>query len=190
VLKRALIFLIVLVCCANPAWARWHLDRKDFKGDFQLGTYDLKLRGVGVKTLFMMRLFVASFYLPLDTPVGRELSDVPKHLQVKFYTDIPSATFTSFTIAHMRPNVSREGFDRLKDRFKRMGELFPNIAYGDDFALTYEPGQGTSFVHNGKIRGTVQGADFAQAIFATWIGPHPIDHTLKEQVLGLDNAGN
>jgi hypothetical protein len=189
VARKILIVILAFVLCASPAWARWHLDRRDFNSDFRLDTLDLKLRGVGVKTLFMMRLFVASFYLMPQTAVGDELSDVPKHLEVKFYTYIPAATFTSFTISRMKDNVSRDEFSGLQNRFGRMGELFPNIVNGDVFALTYEPGKGTAFVHNGTLRGTIEGADFAKAIFATWIGPRPIDHILKNQVLGLDRAG-
>jgi len=181
--------MLAFSLCAAPAWARWHLDRRDFNSDFQLDKLDLKLRGVGVKTLFMMRLFVASFYLLPDTSRGQELSDVPKHLEVRFYTYIPAATFTNFTINHMRDNVSQEEFNGLRNRFKRMGELFPNIVFGDVFSLTYKPGQGTTFVHNGVASGTIEGADFAKAIFATWIGPRPIDNILKKQVLGLEKAG-
>ena len=185
-IRRPISIVLVLLLCASPAWARWHLDRRDFKSDFQLAKMDLKLRGVGVKTLFMMRLFVASLYLLPNTAVGEELSDVPKHLEVKFYTYIPSGTFTTFTIDRMKANVSPQEFNGIKDRFKRMGELFPNIGYGDIFALDYVPGHGTSFVYNGVERGTIEGADFAKAIYATWLGQRPIDHILKDQVLGID----
>ena len=125
--KDLAIILVFFPPASSPAWARWHLDRRDFNSDFHLDAFDLKLRGVGVKTLFMMRLFVASFYLLPDTSMGQELSDVPKHLEVKFYTYIPSVTFTNYTIDRMKVNVSVEEFNGLHNRFKRMGELFPNI---------------------------------------------------------------
>ena len=189
-LKKILIVVLLFAfCSSSTVWARWRLDRRDFKSVFQLDTLNLKLRGVGVKTLFMMRLFVASFYLMPDTPVGKELDDVPKHLEVKFYTSISASTFTSYTIDRMKDNVSREEFNGLKNRFKRMGELFPSITSGDTFALSYNPAHGTTFVYNGISRGSIEGADFAKAIFATWIGPKPIDHILKKQVLGLSKVG-
>jgi len=189
VFGKILITILISFSCVSPAWARWHLDPREFKSEFHAGALDLKLRGVGVKTLFMMRLFVAAFYVMPQVQVNDVLNDVPKHLEVKFYTYIPSAAFTNYTIDRMKANVSIEEFNGLRNRFKRMGELFPNIVNGDVLTLTYEPGKGTTFVHNGMVRGSIEGADFAKAIFATWIGPKPFDHILKNQVLGLDRVG-
>jgi len=33
-------------------------------------------------------------------------------------------------------------------------------------------------------KGTIQGADFAAALFSIWLGGKPIDKTLKKQLLG------
>ena len=37
---------------------------------------------------------------------------------------------------------------------------------------------------NGAPLGTVEGADFAAALFAIWLGPKAIDESLKAQLLG------
>jgi hypothetical protein len=51
--------------------------------------------------------------------------------------------------------------------------------------LTYIPGKGTELTLNGKSKGTVEGADFAAALFSIWLGPKPISESLKKELLGL-----
>jgi len=36
---------------------------------------------------------------------------------------------------------------------------------------------------NGRRKGVVEGTDFAAAVFAIWLGPKPIDVSLKSQLL-------
>jgi hypothetical protein len=38
---------------------------------------------------------------------------------------------------------------------------------------------------NGKILGTISGLDFANAMLSIWLGPNPLDQTLKKALLGL-----
>lgn len=168
----------------SEASARWRLDKSEFNKVYQLQETTLPLRGVGVKTLFMMRLFVAALYLDKSIVPERALDDVPKHLEVKFYTKIPGSEFAKFTIKSMKSNVSSSEFKKISDRFELMRKLFPDIKTGDVFSLTYNPAEGTIFTLNGVRRGVIPGADFAKAIYATWLGPKPIDNILKRQVLG------
>jgi len=51
--------------------------------------------------------------------------------------------------------------------------------------LTYLPGQGTQVEVNGKTKGTLPGKPTADAVLATWIGPHPgPGEDFKKGVLG------
>jgi len=36
---------------------------------------------------------------------------------------------------------------------------------------------------NGRALGSVEGADFASALFSIWLGKHPFDASLKQQLL-------
>jgi hypothetical protein len=146
----------------------------------------LSLRGVGVKTLFMVRLFIAGLYLPKNVLSQNALdTDVPKEISVKFYAKFSSRDFVNFTLKHIKPNITRAEFDSLAQEFNRMAEISPDIKAGDTLALLYEPEIGTSFIHNGTVKGTIQGALFSKAVFSTWIGPKPFDHIVKRQVLGI-----
>ncbi len=63
--------------------------------------------------------------------------------------------------------------------------LYEDVEPGDRYALTYLPGVGTELSRNGVPRGRVGGAAFAAALFAIWLGDHPIDGGLKADLLGL-----
>lgn len=183
--KQLLCGIIIFLMMTNPVWARWHLDKKEFKPTYEANGLNLPLRGVGVKTLFMMRVFVAGFYLDKQIPSLKALEDVAKHLEVRFFTKISGKDFTKYTISRIKANLKPKEIALVEDRFPRMAELFPNIRSGDTFSLTYKPNEGTYFTLNGQVLGVIEGADFAKAIFTTWLGAKPIDHILKRQVLGI-----
>lgn len=146
----------------------------------------LTLRGMGVKYLFLAKVFTAGLYLPADVD-SRDALDpkVPKSISVVFNAKIASRDFANYTISNIRPNITPAEFTSLKTEMERLKDLFPPILPGDSLALVYKPGEGTSFVHNGQTRGTVAGELFSKAIFSTWIGAKPFDQTLKKQVLGM-----
>jgi hypothetical protein len=50
--------------------------------------------------------------------------------------------------------------------------------------VTYVPGQGTTVAAAGGSPVTVEGKDFADAMFRNWFGPRPADADLKANLLG------
>jgi hypothetical protein len=38
---------------------------------------------------------------------------------------------------------------------------------------------------NGEPKGTIEGAEFAAAVFSIWLGPDPASESFKKQILGL-----
>lgn len=77
-------------------------------------------------------------------------------------------------------------FRRVRARIDSLSDIFVDLKAGDLFTMTYIPGTGTRFEHNGRVLGTVPGADFGKGIFATWVGERPFDRSVKRQVLGLE----
>ena len=57
---------------------------------------------------------------------------------------------------------------------------------GQVLAITYAPGKRTSVEVQGAKAAetvTVEGKDFADALFSVWLGKHPVDDDLKEEML-------
>ena len=145
----------------------------------------LALRGTGVKTLIFMKAFSARLYLEDRTAAADVLSDVPKHLDVKYFTHIPGRVLTDYTVTRMKLNITRQEFADLKNEIDLMGKYFVDLKVNDHFSLTYIPGVGTQFAHNGTLTGVIPGEKFGRALFSVWLGNKPFDRNLKQKILGL-----
>lgn len=142
----------------------------------------LQLQGTGVKTVAFIKAFAAAFY----REPGADLDRAAKKIVVEYFVRIPAAKLTRFTIDSMRDNVSPRRMEELSDDILRMGQLFVDLEPGDQFALAYVPGEGTHFLHNGQLTGTIPGQEFAEALYAVWIGEKPFDEKLKRSILGQE----
>ena len=57
---------------------------------------------------------------------------------------------------------------------------------GDKLMFTYRPGKGTEVNVKGKVKGTLEGKTFSDALFACWIGPKPgPGESFKKGLLGI-----
>jgi hypothetical protein len=156
-----------------------------FDDSLNLGEISLPLRGTGLlKYLVLFNAYVAAFYLPEGVPSQKALSDVPKCLEIQYFHEIKAKDFAASTSKLIADNQSPETVAALKPRIEKINELYEDVKPGDRYALTYIPGIGTELALNGEAKGTIQGADFAVAIFSIWLGSNPLDKKLKKQLLG------
>jgi hypothetical protein len=148
----------------------------------------LKLNGMGVRTKTMLRVKVYAAGLYLATPsrdaAGIIAADEPKQVVMHFlYKKVEKDKLTE---------AWREGFANnsaaalpvLKARLDEFCALWPDMASGERAVITYTPGTGTRLELNGKEVGVIPGKDFADALFAVWLGSKPADTGLKEGILG------
>jgi len=86
----------------------------------------------------------------------------------------------------------QEGFQKnagerlgvLQSRIDLLNGWMTDMKKGDTLGFTYFPGQGVEVRAGGALKGTIPGDDFAQALFAVWLGPHPPNVGLKAGMLG------
>lgn len=50
--------------------------------------------------------------------------------------------------------------------------------------MTYIPESGTVLTYNSMPLGTIEGPEFARAVFSIWIGANPIDKGFRDKLLG------
>jgi len=55
---------------------------------------------------------------------------------------------------------------------------------GGTLTFTYVPGQGTTVDINGTRKGMIAGDDFANALFAVWLGSNAVYQDLRAGLLG------
>lgn len=71
------------------------------------------------------------------------------------------------------------------NRIDKHNALYRDVQPKDRYSLTYLPGKGTELALNGEPLGTIEGADFARALYAMWLGDKPMNASFKRQLLDL-----
>ena len=142
------------------------------------------LVGTGLlRYMVFIKAYVAVFYLEEGVAAEDVLSDIPKRLEIEYFHAIKTEDFAVSMNKLIPENIGFEKTNRLRPRIDRMNMLFENVRPGDRYSLTYIPGKGTELALNGQPKGTVEGADFAAAMFSIWLGPRPIKRSLKKALL-------
>jgi hypothetical protein len=145
----------------------------------------VKLNGLGLRKKAFFKVYVAGLYLESPSKDGATVisADEIKSIRLHMLRDLKSQQIT---------DAIRDGFERnskaalptLQERLTKLGTMIPDAADGDEIHLTYEPGKGTRVTARGTDRGTIEGRDFADALFSVWLGPNPVQDDLKKALLG------
>ena len=178
---RRLFSLLILVL-ALPALAGSLAD-VSLPDTAAVGGKSLVLNGMGLRTKLFIKVYVAGLYVEAKSKNATALvyADAPKQIVLKFIYS-PSAS--------QMQGAFREGFENngapaaLKPSIDKFLAAVPGAKKGDEMAITYLPGTGTTLSFNGKDLVTVPGADFMRAAFNIWLGPKPPTDDLKTGMLG------
>ena len=191
-MKRSAGYMIIVVLTLNsalfffgqPVWASRTAD-KVFRPTIKAMNTTLELSGVGeLRYLGFVKIYDGALYLPAEADSSQVLDNIAKRLEVRYVRSFKSKDFGPATIAGIKKNVDPETYARLESRIAYHNGLYDDIAPGDRVSLTYIPTVGTRLEINGTTRGTIEGADFARALFSMWLGEKPFDRGFKKALLG------
>jgi hypothetical protein len=156
-----------------------------FEDRCKAGDTILHVKGVGLlRYMVFVKVYVGALYLKQGVPAEEALADTPKRLEIHYFRSIKAEDFALSTREMIAKNVNPETFEQLQPRIEEINALYEDIRPGDRYALTYVVGKGTELALNGKPKGVIAGPDFASAMFSIWLGPRPLDESLKESLLG------
>jgi hypothetical protein len=176
---------IILVSLAMPVSAA-QVEDVVFPERYTASDVDLKIRGTGLlRYMIFIKAYVGGLYLPEDVSSDKALSEVPKRLEVEYFHAIKGEDFGAATRSMIAKNVDEATFRRLEPKIALHNSMYEDVKPGDRYSLTYIPGKGTELALNGEPKGTVEGSEFAAALFSIWLGNKPIDDSFKKQILGL-----
>ena len=144
----------------------------------------LKLNGIGLRKKMLFKVYVAALYV--ETP-SRDAATVIHSDQVKSITLHILRSLDGAQIGEAISDGfwrnSKEQMSELNDRLQRLIGMFPAVVDGDEITLTYVPGKGLSVTAKGQAKGTIEGKDFADALFGVWLGANPVQEDLKAALL-------
>jgi hypothetical protein len=145
----------------------------------------LKLNGMGLRKKMLFKVYVAGLYL--ETP-SKDAATVISSDQVKSITLHIVRSLSGNQIGEAISDGfwrnSKAQMGALNDRLQKLTGMFPAVVDGDEIVLTYVPGKGTAVSAKGQLKGVIEGKDFADALFAVWLGANPVQDDLKAALLG------
>jgi hypothetical protein len=150
-----------------------------------IGGKSLVLNGIGVRSEFMVKVYVAGLYLPQKSSDAAAIIkvDEPKRMVMQFLHDASKKQMTDAFDESFKDNDANAEKTMKPDVDQFLGAL-EDIKVGEQMVFTYVPGSGTTLAIDGKDKLTVAGAPFSQLIFSVWLGPKPPTASLKKGVLG------
>lgn len=173
-----------------PATAQTTIEGVGFDATQRLGDGDLVLNGVGLRSVFFVKAYVAGLYVPQKNSSERALlaSRGAKRVQIKLLRDASASTFLNAFKQGIDNNTTDAEEAALRPRmeqFEKTMAAIGEVKKGDVINLDMVPGRGFSVSVNGQPRGAaVPGDDFSNAILRIFIGEKPADTTLKRGLLG------
>lgn len=179
-MRSAIAVLVTVTSAASAA----EIEGVTFADSYRSSSITMPLHGVGLaKFLLTIKVYVGALYLGPGVKSEAVLNDVPKRLELSYFRTLKAGDFGQAANTVLSNNVSQATIARLQPRIEQMHRLYEDVKAGDRYGLTYLPGVGTELALNGQPKGIVEGADFAAAYFAIWLGPDPINEVLKEGLL-------
>jgi len=145
----------------------------------------LKLNGAGLRKKAIFKVYVAGLYVENPTHDAAALlsSNQVKSMRLHMMRSLKGKQIGE-SIQEGFDRNSKAQQDKLKDRLAKFTAMIPDVEEGDEIAMTWVPDQGTKVSVRGTDRGTIEGRDFADALFAVWLGPDPVQDDLKKALVG------
>ncbi len=150
---------------------------------------ELALNGVGLRTLFIIKAYVAGLYVPRRSTDAAELlaQKGPRRLSLKMLTDMTAERMIRAFREGIERNVGEPGLSGMRPQLEQLAGTMKAVGTarrGDTVDIDLVDGA-TRITLNGKPRGEpIEGEDFYAAILRVFLGSRPADPDLKKGLLG------
>ena len=151
----------------------------------QVGSTKLVLNGMGIRTKYMVKVYIAGLYLEQKSsdPGTIIKADAPKQIVMHFVHGASKSQMADAFDESFSDNTPDAVKTMKGDIDRLLGALEP-VKVGDQMVFTYVPGTGTTLSINGQDKLTIAGPAFGSVLFSVWLGPKPPNADLKKGMLG------
>lgn len=184
--------ILLSICCVLLSWNASALELAGVKlpDSVHLGSRDLVLNGAGIRTKFFFKIYVAGLYLGEKTHAGEAALNQAgeKRIALHILHELSDEQMLHSFNEVMVVNHTPAEMQALEPQLKELTAIFhavKTVNVGDVVELDYFPDSGTQIRMNGVLKGNIPGAVFNRALFKIWLGDHPAQPELKQQMLGL-----
>jgi hypothetical protein len=151
---------------------------------FVLDGKTLVLNGAGLRTksFLAIRVYVGALYVTQrSTDAGAIVAaDAPKAIRLTLLRDVDKESMLKSLQEGIESNSPGQSA-ALAPRMKLLEGSFPaEFKEKQVLAVAWVPGKGTTIGVEGGKTITIEGKDFADAIFRVWLGPKPTDGGVED----------
>jgi hypothetical protein len=183
---RALAFSAFLLCSLSGNAAE--VAGVQLADKAQVGSRELVLNGAGLRTRLFFKVYVIGLYL---AEKSRDAAAVlaapgPKRVTLHMLRDVGADTFSEALIDGLKANHSEADYRALEPRVKQLEAIMAEVKEakkGMEIALDWT-GAATRVLVRGKPVGEIAGEDFYRALLRIWLGEHPVQDDIKNDLLG------
>jgi Chalcone isomerase-like len=151
----------------------------------QVGSTKLVLNGLGLRTEFMVKVYVAGLYLQQKSsdPSAIIKADAPNRIVMQFLHTASQSQMSNAFKQSFSDNTP-DAVNTMKPDIDRLLGALEALKVGDQMVFTYVPGTGTTLAINGKDKLTIAGSAFNPVLLSVWLGPKPPTANTKKGMLG------
>lgn len=150
----------------------------------------LALNGAGIRSRFMIRVYVAALYVaePAKHVPGILGQPGAKRMMLTLLRNVSADTLLDGMQAGLKKNLSEDELAAIVPQQDQLAAIFRAAGEGrkgDRIALDWVPSQGTVVRINGATRGSpIPGEAFYRALLKIWLGDQPVQEELRDGLLG------
>ncbi len=179
-----LVAVLAGLAAAVPVHAR-QVGGVEFPDTVSVGGKELRLNGAGVRKKLFIQVYVGGLYVaqPSGDAAAVLAADAPKRVRMVFLRSVDRKKIMETYREGFENNSGGPALQGLLAKLDRIAPALADMRRGGEMFVTYEPGKGTTVASAGGGSVTVEGKDFADAMFRNWLGPNPADSDLKKAFL-------
>ena len=181
--------LLCLCLCLPQRLDAAELAGMKFDDATRVADSELKLNGLGVRTVFIIKAYVAALYVPSKSTNAAELlaQKGPRRLQMKLLMDMSADRMLKAFNDGLRSNHDEQQLAGMKMQIDQLAATIAQIgnAKKGDLVDIDLVGGDTRISLNGLPKGQpIAGEDFYSSILRVFLGSKPADADLKKGLLG------
>lgn len=188
--------LFLAALAALPVWASAaELDGVRLEDEASVDGQPLQLNGMGLRTRYFFKVYVAGLYLPQKASSAEAAIDGggAKRIVLVMRREASAEQFCQSIEAGLRANNSEAQLAAVKsqsDALYAMIRAAAHAAEGMKIVLDYAPSaRATTLYVDGRSLGpAMPGEPFFRALLRIWLGEHAVQGDLKELLLGQRQA--
>lgn len=182
-MPRFAIILSTLLLLALPVYAR-PVAGVEVQETMSVGGKTLKLNGAGLRKKLFIKVYVGALYLEDNAtdPAAIIKADSARAVHMVFLRSVDKAKILG-AYKEGFENNSGDKMASLQAGLDKLGSVISDAKEGTEITVSYVPGKGTTVAVKGGGSVTIEGKEFADAMFLIWLGAKPADGGLKKELL-------